>query len=92
MNISVVKTFTPKNAGTENSEILNIKTRINEVIKAGLIKGRIILKITLRKRVITKPLSSNCELIFDKALPIISIDNGVNIRVKISITPKFEDM
>ena len=92
MNISVVKTLIPRNAGTENSEILKIKTRTKELINAGFIRGRIILKITLLKFVIIKPAPSNCALIFDKALPIISIDNGVKMVVNTNITPRYEDI
>ncbi len=92
MNISVVKTFTPRNAGTENSDILKMNTSTKELISAGFINGRIILKTTLLKFVIIKPASSNCALIFDNALPIISIDNGVKIVVNTSITPMYEDI
>lgn len=54
--------------------------------------GNNILKITLRKLVITMPASSNCEFIFDKALPVISIDNGVKMVVSTNITPTYEDV
>ena len=91
MKISVVKTFTPKNAGTENSEILKMKTSTKELIKAGFIRGRIIFRMTLRNFVITKPVSSSWALILDKALPMMSIDNGVKIVVSTRITPMYED-
>ena len=42
MNISVIKTLTERKAGTVNSEIANTKTKINDVIIDGFIKGRII--------------------------------------------------
>jgi hypothetical protein len=84
----VVRIFKPKNAGTENSEILNIKMSTKELMIAGLINGRIILNITLRKVVVINPLSSNSELIFEKALPIISIAKGVKMIVKTNITAK----
>ncbi len=86
MNISVVRTFTPKNAGTENSETLKIKTSTKEAIIAGFIKGKVILKITVLIFVITNAVSSNCELIFDNALPTINIDKGVKIVVNTRIT------
>ncbi len=92
MNISVVKTLTPKKAGTENSEMLKIKTSTNELTKAGLINGRVILETTLLNFAITKPVSSSCELMLDNALPIISIDNGVNTVIKTNITPTYEEM
>ena len=57
--------MTPKNAGTENSEILKIKISTKELIKAGFIKGSVIFNITAWKLVITKPGSSNRVSIFD---------------------------
>jgi hypothetical protein len=92
VNISVVNTFTPKNAGTEKSEMLKMKTSTKEVIRAGFINGRVILKITLRKPVIIKPDSSKRELIFTKALPVISIDSGVKTEVNTRINPVYEDI
>ena len=42
LKISVIKTLTERKAGTENSEIANTKTKINDVIVDGFINGRMI--------------------------------------------------
>ena len=73
--------------GTLNSEIVRTKTRIKDEIRAGFKSGMIIRIITFLPGAITRPASSIEGLIPARPLEMIIIDSGVNVMLRIKITP-----